>query len=200
VDRTTLIRPLSKPRICWKTRSANSGTVIEPIATYTVPLTPVATPACPSPPTAPLSIQNFVTEDPSFLSLVEPLVQPVSAAQSVVGGSVADPLFGSGRPVTVSWTAPAIANVPTAYRILVFRLFNDCQSPFFGGQLFWVPASQTTAVIPPELFSTSDGTGQYAVVVRAYWWDDTTDPSKVGNIFGGQRRGVAEAFAGTLLH
>jgi hypothetical protein len=70
------------------------------------------------------------------------VIQPASSS---------DPVFGTGKPVTVSWTAPATGNTPTAYRIFLYAVNADASC-------------------------------------------------KVGNLFGGTRRGTAEAFGGTFMH
>jgi hypothetical protein len=112
-------------------------------------------------------------------------------------------VFGTGKPVTVSWTAPATGNAPTAYRIFIYAVNPDasCSSvaSLRGGHL-WVLGSSTSAMIPPQLIPTKDGANQYAAIVRSYWWDNTTDPTKTGMLFGGNRRGAADAFGGTFLH
>jgi hypothetical protein len=183
--------------------AANFGTVIQPASSYAVPVTAAPTTACTSPKAGALQIANWLWEDVSYLSSpLVPLVQPVAGAHSVVGSTVSDPAFGTGKPVTVSWTAPATGNTPTAYRIILHTVNPDpsCNSVASWWGSFWVFGSATSAVIPPRLIPTSDGAHQYAVVVRSYWWDNTTDPTKVGNIFGGTRRGIAEAFGGTFLH
>jgi hypothetical protein len=183
--------------------AANYGTTIQPASRYAVPVTAAPTTVCTSPKAGTLEIANFLWEDVSYLSsTLVPLVQPVAGAHSVVGSTVSDPVFGTGKPVTVSWTAPATGNTPTAYRIFLYSVdpTPSCNSGAGLRSAFWVFGSATSAVISPRMIRTNDGAHQYAVVVRSYWWDNTTDPTKVGNIFGGTRRGAAEAFGGTFLH
>ena len=187
----------------------NFGAVIEPAATAGAPVIAASTTACPAPKAGNLRVGNFVIEGASKLGgALTPLVQPVTTPATTVTGPVSDPVFGAGSAVTVSWKAPpagaGIGFAPKAYRLFLFSLDLDAScntTPVF--QRFtdlWVFGTALSAVIPPRFFTTQDGSHKYAVIVRAYWWDSSTDPNKVGNLFGGQRRGTSEAYAGTVAH
>lgn len=168
-----------------------------------VPVTAAPSAACPAPASTTVPVSNFSYDGVSLLgSGVAPLVQPVTNVQLTAGPAIADPVIGNGTPVTVSWTAPASGNAPVAYRVFLYSLTADasCNTVASVERTVWSFGPAQSLVIPPRMFVSNDGSRRYAAVVRSYWWDGTTDPSRVLLLFTGTRRGTAESFGGTFLH
>jgi acyl-CoA hydrolase len=189
--------------------SANYDPFLNTGSQDTVAVTAAATASCPSPGAGTLYLGSFLYQSVSALSGgIAPLVQPPTGVNSSpASADITDPLFGTGKPVTISWTAPTTGNAPVAYSVFVYGLAptDAPATPCAGTDAtylgrYWSLDAVPSVVLPPSLFATNDGSQAYSVIVRAYYWDNTIDPSKVLQLFGGRTRAAAETFGGTFKH